>query len=351
MDSPRPDSAFRGRRPTRRAVRVSAESLCRVEPPPPGRSLPLRVVPQIDGLSLAAWLGNNRDTVIEDLHQHGAILFRGFRIDTTERFESAIKGLSVELLDYEFRSTPRTRVSNNIFTSTEYPADRRIPLHSEMAYSHSWPMKLWFCCVTPALRGGETPLADTRKVFGRISSSTRRRFAELGVMYVRNYGHGVDLPWEEVFQTTVPLEVERYCREAGIDYEWRSEGGLTTRQVCGGVAEHPVSRAKVWFNQAHLFHVSSLSEESRALLLENFREHELPRNAYYGDGTPIEPESLEEIAAAFDEESVAFSWERGDVVLVDNMLAAHGRNPYEGARRIIVGMAEPHGAESRGIKL
>jgi alpha-ketoglutarate-dependent taurine dioxygenase len=347
------NSPFKGPlpRPVRKPVRLEAPRLCRLEPPGPGSSLPLRIVPEIDGLDLAAWLKNNRGLVTESLRKHGVILFRGFGIRSPELFERAIGALSSELLEYGYRSTPRTRVAGKIYTSTEYPADRAIPLHSEMAYSRSWPMKLWFCCVTPAARGGETPIADCRRVLERILPATRRRFEEKGVMYVRNYGQGLDLPWEEVFQTSDRAEVERQCQEAGIRYDWKPEGRLLTRQTCQGVAEHPDSGEVVWYNQAHLFHVSSLGEESRAVLLENFREEDLPRNAYYGDGSPIEPETIREIGAAFDAEAVAFPWERGDVTLVDNMLAAHGRRPYEGTRRILVGMTELHGAESRGIEL
>jgi alpha-ketoglutarate-dependent taurine dioxygenase len=36
--------------------------------------------------------------------------------------------------------------------------------------------------------------------------------------------------------------------------------------------------------------------------------------------------------------AISFRWERGDVLLLDNYLVAHGRNPYEGPRKILVAM-------------
>jgi hypothetical protein len=95
----------------------------------------------------------------------------------------------------------------------------------------------------------------------------------------------------------------------------------------------------IWFNQAHLFHVSSLDSEIRDLLLSG---GEPPRNAFYGDGTPIDDSDLDAIRAAYEKETVVFRWQKRDVLLLDNMLTAHGRKPYRGARQIVVGMGRPH---------
>src|SRR3712207_3290248 len=178
----------------------------------------------------------NREMIERLLLTHGGILFRNFDITTVDAFEQFIGVLSPALLDYTYRSTPRSQVSGKIYTSTEYPADQSIPMHNEMAYTRSWPMKIGFFCVKVAEHGGETPIADSRKVYARIDPAIRQRFAEKQVMYVRNYGKGIDLPWEEVFQTTDRAAVEEFCRNAGIEFEWKGEDRLRTTQVCQGVA-------------------------------------------------------------------------------------------------------------------
>jgi hypothetical protein len=94
-----------------------------------------------------------------------------------------------------------------------------------------------------------------------------------------------------------------------------------------------------WFNQAHLFHTSSLPAAVREDLLASFGPEQLPRNALYGDGSVIEDEALTEIRAAFEAETVATPWQTGDVMLVDNMLMSHGRNPYDGPRKVLVAMS------------
>lgn len=305
----------------------------------PERSLPLLIEPAIHGVSLPDWAGNNHHFIRQRLQRHGGILFRGFDLSSVDDFELLLRSLSGELLEYSYRSTPRTQVSGRIYTSTEYPAHQTIPLHNEMSYTRQWPMILGFFCLEVAPEGGETPIADSRKVFNLIDPAVRDRFADKQVMYVRNYGEALDLSWQNVFQTEDRDEVEAYCRSAGIDFEWKSTNELRTRQVCQATATHPDTGEQVWFNQAHLFHVSSLGTQTREALMSSSDE-EPPRNACYGDGSPIEDGALAEIRAAYDRETVLFPWQPRDVLLLDNMLAAHGRRPYRGSRKIVVGMGQ-----------
>jgi alpha-ketoglutarate-dependent taurine dioxygenase len=169
---------------------------------------------------------------------------------------------------------------------------------------------------------------------------------ERGLMYVRNFGGGLDVPWPEVFNTSDRREVETYCREQGIHCEWKVDGELRTRQVCQVVAQHPASAEWCWFNQAHLFHVSGLEPEVREALLEIVAAQDLPRNVYHADGSPIADSLLDEVRAALEQTKIVFPWQTGDVLLLDNMLSAHGRSPFRGPRKIVVAMAEPSGAGS-----
>jgi alpha-ketoglutarate-dependent taurine dioxygenase len=327
----------------RQVVSISQEDLVKTEYLEPGKLLPVIVQPSINGLNLATWTENNRLFIETNLLKHRGILFRNFPVNGVFDFENFIKAVSGNLLEYSYRSTPRSHVSGNIYTSTEYPAEQFIPLHNEMSYSRNWPMKIGFYCVQPAQQGGETPIADSRKVFQRITPTIREKFIQKQVMYVRNYGNGLDLPWQNVFQTTDKSEVEQYCHNHDIEFEWYGQDCLKTRQICQAAAKHPKTGEMVWFNQAHLFHVSNLNPSVREGLLAGFKEEELPRNAYYGDGSSIETSALDEIREIYQQESITFTWQAGDVLLLDNMLACHGRNPFVGSRKVLAGMAEPFG--------
>lgn len=291
---------------------------------------------------LAEFATENRQWLEATLYEAGAILFRGFVTEGVDGFHRFMQSISGDLLPYTYRSSPRTLVKDNIYTSTEYPPDQRIPFHTEMSYTTTWPMKIGFMSLVVAATGGETPIADTRRVYSRIPPDIRQCFEDKGVMYVRNYTPWLDLSWQTVFQATTRDEVDRFCGSAGIDVEWVSADHLRTRQVCQGVARHPVTGEEVWMNQAHLFHVSSLDPSAVEILLEDFGEENLPRNAYYGDGTPIEPVVFSAIRDAYDAEALVFSWKEDDVLLLDNMLMAHGRSPFTGQRRVVVGMGQSY---------
>lgn len=323
----------------RRIVSVEKDDLVKRSFGPNGSPL-LMIQPAIDGLSRTSWLSKNREWIESRLHEQGAILFRDFNLSGVGEFEDFVRTFGHELLSYSYQSTPRSKVSGNIYTSTEYPAGQTIPLHNEMAYARSWPMKIFFYCVTPAAEGGETPIADSRRVFARIDERITKRFIEKRIMYCRNYDEGLDLSWTTVFQTTDRSQVEAYCREAGIDFEWLGGNRLRTRQVCQAAVVHPITGAWVWFNQAHLFHTSSLEPAVRAALSSTYEVHEYPRNAYYGDGSTIEDEVLESVREAYRQETTVFPWQAGDVLMLDNMLMAHGRRPFMGQRKVVVAMVQ-----------
>jgi alpha-ketoglutarate-dependent taurine dioxygenase len=324
----------------RKTFSVSPEKLIRMEHLATHSSLPLVIIPAVEGVDLAVWSTANRELIDTLLLRCRAILFRDFNINTAAGLDQVIKGTSNgELLEYRDRSSPRHEVADKIYTSTDYPAEQGIFLHNEGTYWMKWPQKIYFCCVTAATEGGQTPIADCRNIYQRIDPWIRERFTE--VMYVRNYNDGFGLTWETVFQTTDRATVEEYCRSNQIEYQWKEGNRLRTRAVRPTVAKHPRTGEPVWFNHAAFFHVTTLEPAIRKTLLAEFKEEDLPYNTYYGDGSPIEDSVLEALREAYQREKVIFPWQEGDVLLLDNMTIAHGRMPYMGARKVLAGMAEP----------
>jgi alpha-ketoglutarate-dependent taurine dioxygenase len=307
----------------------------------PDSRVPRLITPGADR-DLAAFAATHSAAVSECLLEHGALLFRGFDVTSVEHFERAGDEFSARKLDYMYRSTPRSTVGKGVFTTTEYPPDQEIVLHCENAYQREWPLKVAFCCLVAPAGGGQTPVADMRRVQAAIGADLMDRFESRRVRYVRHYRPHIDIPWEVVFQTSDRAEVAAYCQAHGIEHEWLDANTLRTAQTNQGTARHPVSGERVFFNQAHLFHVSALGTEVAASLVNLFGRDRLPRNAYFGDGGEIALDDLDRVRRAFAGAAVDFAWQPGDVLLLDNMQVAHGRRPFSGPRRVLASLLDSY---------
>ena len=322
-----------------KAVSLPQRQLIKTSFLQPGQSLPFVIEPDSDEIDLADWASSHREFIETNLLKHGAILFRGFNLNCAADFENVANAIHPNLFG-EYGDLPREGVSGKVYGSTPYPPDKAILFHNESSHLHRWPLKIWFFCVQPAQQGGETPILDCRKIYQLLNPKLREKFEEKQLMYVRNYIEGLDVSWQDFFHTTDKTEVEDYCRQARMEFEWLENNSLKTRKICPAVAKHPKIREPVFFNQFQLHHASCLDSAVRQSLLSLFEEDKLPRNVYYGDGTPIEDSVMEEIGAIYQENQISFTWQKGDILMLDNMLTAHSRNPYVGSRKIVVAMGE-----------
>jgi hypothetical protein len=309
-----------------------------VRPLFPNKRMPLLVEAASSVPETKRFLADNLECLESLLLNHGAILFRGFNVSSIDHFAAVIEALKYRAMAYEYRSTPREKLGKTIYTASEYPAKRTIPLHCENAYQLDWPTRLLFACFQPSETGGQTPLADVLAVSNRLSPGCLDMFREHGVCYVRNYHGGLDLSWQNVFQTESKDEVGEICRRMNIEFEWVNDEQLRTKQIAQGVARHPLLGEMVFFNQAHLFHVSSLGADVVEMLVETVGFDNLPRHAFFGNMTEIAVSQLAEVRDAYEAEKIAFDWQRGDFVLIDNMQVAHGRTPYTGKRQVLASL-------------
>ncbi|PSB01757.1 non-ribosomal peptide synthetase [Merismopedia glauca] len=336
---PKPKASFSKFKTVKpQAVSFNPDRLVKFELLPSDERLPLVFQPQIDDLDLAEWAKNNRELIQTKLLENGGILFRNFGNKTAADFENFAQSVCPQLFG-EYGDLPRETVSNKVYSSTPYPNRKTILFHNESSHLHRYPMKIWFGCIQPAASGGETPIIDCRQVYRSLNPQLRQIFAEKHLLYVRNYTEGLDVSWQNFFQTEDPAVVETYCRQNQVEFEWH-EHGLRTREIRPAISRHPQTKEMVFFNQIFLHHSSCLDPEVRESLLCVFGEDSFPRQVYFGDGSAIADEIVEEISAIYRENSISFSWQKGDILMLDNMLAAHSRSPYTGSRKIVVSMGD-----------
>ncbi|KUI97644.1 TauD/TfdA family dioxygenase [Vibrio sp. MEBiC08052] len=277
----------------------------------------------------------------ELLAEKKCLLFRGFNVDSDKNFSQIVSSLAEQQLTYKERSTQRIQTAKGVYTSTEYPANKLIANHSENAFQNVIPGKILFCSLVVADVGGETPISDNRKILKILPPEVIAKFREHGVIYQRNFDGGFDLSWQEAFQTESQSEVQQYCYDNKIEFEWISENHLRTRQKRHAIIQHPITGEDVWFNQLHLFHVTNLEPTIQQALLLSLGTDLLPRHAFYGNGEEIPNHVVDEIRTAFVQSEVVFKWQVGDFLIGDNMLISHGRKPFEGPRAVRVALIDP----------
>lgn len=298
----------------------------------------------------AGWAAARRAEIVDDLHDVGAVLIRGGDISTGEQFREVAAAICPGLRNYVGGDSPRTDVADQVYTSTEYPAHLEVFLHNELSYAGWSPDRVFFCCLVPAASGGETHLADGREIYRRLDPTVRARFDERGVTYLQHLwdadgAPGVGKSWQETFETTDRDAAEAYLRESGMEFEW-TELGIRTAATHPAALAHAVTGERCWHNQADQWHrdlagvkVSFGGGDDARFDPGTSGVETLGNHVTFGDGTEIDVADLLHVRSVTQSCEELFTWQAGDVLVVDNVLAMHGRKPFTGPRRVVVAMA------------
>lgn len=323
--------------------------------------LPLGVVARpLKQLDLPSWMATHHTEFDRILLEHGAILFRDFPMNV-ETFSRTTRAHG-QSQDYQLGTAPRVKVAEDVFESTRFDPRLKLPLHNEQSYLKSWPRKVWFFSEVVATQGGATPLASTRKITQRIPARVKDAFRTRQICYHRVYEHGafdevivqpvspegrLPVAWQTAFGTTDRSVVERKCEALGVAFHWQPSGRLQTSNVLPAFARHPDTHEEFWFNQVHNLSVHAWgidvfgAEAAREPVTEEALGR-LPRHVTFGDGSTIGPELIAELGDIYRSEETTFEWQAGDLLVLDNVLVAHGRQPYQGPRRVLAALTNAH---------
>jgi alpha-ketoglutarate-dependent taurine dioxygenase len=305
----------------------------------PGRPALLNV-PELVSLRAAEdWLTDHSSELRRLRLDHGAVLLRGLPFRTPEEFALLRDRLITTPAKYVEKATPRSAYGNGVFTATDFPARRTIALHNENSYALSFPGVVIFGCLVAPRAGGATVLGDMRALIERLPADLVDRFRRTGWTLVRNYWRHFGLSWQEAYGTDDPAVVERYTRDNRIEAEW-VDGRLRTRQTRSAVIRHPETGDESWFNHVAFWNAWSLDDEVRRLLRAECGD-DVPYDTRYGDGAPISRADIRAINSTADAVQVAEPWRLGDLMIVDNIRMAHGREAYQGDRTVLVAMGDP----------
>jgi len=235
---------------------------------------------------------------------------------------------------------PRRRYAQGVYSSSKWPPNQPMCMHHELSYALEPPSLMLFACLTAAASGGATPVADSPAVLDALPADLVERFQQAGWLLIRNYNEDIGASLADAFGTDDRGAVESYCRAHAIDFEWRPDGALRTRQRRSAVVPHPINGRRCWFNQIAFLNEWTLDPELREYLVDVYGEDALPFNTRFGNGDPIGADIVQTINETYQAHTVCERWEAGDLLLVDNIRTAHARESFEGPREVVVAMAD-----------
>ncbi|XP_050285980.1 clavaminate synthase-like protein At3g21360 isoform X5 [Quercus robur] len=272
------------------------------------------------------------------LHKSGAVLLRGFPVNTASDFNDVVEAFGFEELPYVGGAAPRNKVVGRISTTNDSPPDQKIPFHHEMAQVTTFPSKLFFFCEVEPGSGGETPIVLSHLVYEKVKERHPEfveRLEEHGLLYTRVIGEDDDPSshigrgWKSTFLTKEKSVAEERAANLGMKLEWLEDSVKTIMGPIPAIKFDKTRQRKIWFNSM----VSAYTgwEDAR---------NDPVKAVTFGDGKPLPADIIYDCVNILEEESVAFPWQKGDVLLLDNWAALHARRSFDPPRRILASLCK-----------
>jgi alpha-ketoglutarate-dependent taurine dioxygenase len=304
----------------------------------PGKPPMLRVEATNDP---ASWAARHREALRAVIIEHGSVLVRGLGLHDPVAVAAVFKQLATGLMIEREAFAPRRTYSDGVYSSSAWPPNQPMCMHHELSYTLEFPGLMLFACLSAPTKGGATGVANSPTVLDALPAELIKRFEREGWLLTRSYNDEIGASFAEAFGTENRGAVERYCRANAIEFEWQPDGGLRTRQRRSAVIRHPVNGQRCWFNQIAFLNEWTLDPEVREYLVDVYGADGLPFNTRFGNGDPIGEDVVLLLNRVYESNTAREPWQAGDLMLVDNIRTAHSREPFEGAREVLVGMAEP----------
>src|SRR5438105_1289481 len=287
----------------------------------------------------ARWAAEHRDALRTAVVEHGSLLVRGLRLRDVAEIEAVFRRLGSLMTEKEAFAA-RRRYSDGLYSSSKWPPNQPMCMHHELSYALEFPSLMLFACLVAPTDGGATPVADSPTVLQALPTELIERFERVGWLLIRNYNDEIGASIAEAFGTDDRRAVESYCRANAIKFEWQPDGALRTWQRRSAVVHHSRTGQRCWFNQIAFLNEWTIDPEVREYLVDVYGENGLPFNTRFGNGDAIGADVVQLINEVYEGNTARERWQGGDLMLVDNIRTAHGRECFEGSRDVLVAMAD-----------
>ncbi|CAK9153492.1 unnamed protein product [Ilex paraguariensis] len=272
------------------------------------------------------------------LHRSGAVLFRGFPLTTASDFNNVVEAFGYEELPYIGGAAPRSKVVGRVFTTNESPPDQKISFHHEMAQVSVYPSKLFFFCEVEPASGGETPIVLSHIIYEKMNEKYPEfveKLEEHGLIYTRVLGEeddnssSVGRGWKSTFLTQDKSVAEERAAKLGVKLEWMEDVVKTIMGPIPAIKLEKTRQRKIWFNSMVGAYIGWKDPRNNTV-----------KTVTFGDGSPLPAHTVYDCLKILDEESVAIPWQKGDILLVDNLAVLHSRRPFNLPRRILASLCK-----------
>lgn len=311
--------------------------------------LPVQTAPGKPPLLLAdsgpdaqGWTAHHRGAIRGALAHYGALLVRGLGLRNHDQVAAVMRLIGGgNLIPEREAFAPRERFPSGIQSTTPWPANQQMCMHHEQSFASDVPGLMMFACLTAPTSGGATGVADGAAVLAALPRDLVERFEREGWVLARNYNDEIGASFADAFGTADHQAVEAYCRANAIEFQWQPDGGLRTWQRRSAIMTHQGTGRRSWFNQIAFLSEWTMDLDVREFLVDTYGPQGLPFTTLFGNGEPVGQGVVDLIADVYTAHTLREPWRPGDLLLVDNLRFAHSREPFEGNREVLVGMAEP----------
>jgi alpha-ketoglutarate-dependent taurine dioxygenase len=286
------------------------------------------------------WVTEYREALRAAVIEYGSILVRGLGLHDATEIAAIFRQLTTGLMIEREAFASRQIYSNGVYSSSTWPANMPMCMHHELSYRFEFPGMMLFACLCAPGDGGATAIADSPTILSALPARLVKRFEQEGWLLTRSYNDEIGASIVESFGTEDRRAIESYCRANKIDFEWQPDGGLHTRQRRCAIVYHPITGQRCWFNQIAFLNEWTLNSEVREYLIDMYDADGLPFNTRFGNGDPIDEDTVQLLNQVYANHTVREPWQAGDLMLIDNIRTAHSREPFEGPREILVAMAD-----------
>ncbi|RMZ75695.1 hypothetical protein DV738_g5347, partial [Chaetothyriales sp. CBS 135597] len=340
-------------------------------PHPPGTVIPLALKATVAGgsaddeeISLDSAIETVRTlqkegnkTLTKLLAQHGTLLFRNVPIRSAEDFSRFAHAFNFRPHEIIGIVVDRPELAANVAPANEAPPDVLIYNHNESPQVPHAPEYVFFYShVAPGKGGGETPISSSLELFYRAQQQIPDFIDQLAAKGIlsrvtykpgKQYTGGSTLSQafgkhirdgddEATRRAKIEAQIRRYNRGEHTTWEWTDDGGVVLTHRLPAIRTQQSSGLPTLFTGLAAYYKRAVQEREK--LQSEAAKRLNVTTQFFGDGTPIPEHYLKTLADITDEIRVLHRWQRGDVLVYDNVIAQHGRQPWVGeqSERIVL---------------